>query len=82
MRGIADLIQTILQVTFGDLSSRLEEHLKRLSEVTGNDLLDVRHTRLAMELGTAREVVTRTIRKLERDGIVRQEAEGLRLLKR
>ena len=78
----ADLIQTILQVTFGDLSQRLEEHLRKLCEVTGSDLLDVRHARLATELGTAREVVTRTVRKLERDGVVRQEAEGLRLLRR
>lgn len=76
-----DMLRTVEQVTFGDLASRLLAHLKQLGEATGEQLLDVRHARLAQELGSAREVITRTLKKLERDGLLRQEAGGIRLLR-
>ncbi|MFN8351463.1 MAG: Crp/Fnr family transcriptional regulator [Flavobacteriales bacterium] len=77
----ADMLHTVEQVAFGDLPSRLLDHLQRLRTVNGTDLLDVRHARLAQELGSAREVITRTLRKLERDGRIRQEPGGIRLLR-
>lgn len=76
-----DMLRTVEQVAFGDLSTRLLAHLKQLSAVTGRELLDVRHARLAQELGSAREVITRTLRKLERDGALVQEEGGIRLLR-
>ncbi len=76
-----DMLRTVEQVAFGDLASRLVSHLKQLSTVTGDVLLDVRHARLAQELGSAREVITRTLKKLERDGALRQEPGGIRLLR-
>lgn len=76
-----DMLHTVEQVAFGDLTSRLLDHLHRLRAVGGTDLLDVRHARLAQELGSAREVITRTLRKLERDGQLRQEPGGIRLLR-
>ncbi|MEZ4761028.1 MAG: Crp/Fnr family transcriptional regulator [Flavobacteriales bacterium] len=75
-----DLVETIQLVTFGDLATRLLDHLRKAAQVNGSDLVNVRHSRLAQELGTAREVVTRTLKKLERDGLVKQEAGGLRVL--
>ncbi|MBK7752678.1 MAG: Crp/Fnr family transcriptional regulator [Flavobacteriales bacterium] len=76
-----DMLRTVEQVAFGDLTSRLLAHLKQLSAVTGDTLLDVRHSRLAQELGSAREVITRTLKKLEREGALRQEDGGIRLLR-
>jgi CRP/FNR family transcriptional regulator, anaerobic regulatory protein len=76
-----DMLRTVEQVAFGDLTSRLLAHLKQLSAVTGDTLLDVRHSRLAQELGSAREVITRTLKKLEREGALRQEEGGIRLLR-
>lgn len=76
-----DMLHTVEQVAFGDLPSRLLDHLNRLRTVNGTDLLDVRHARLAQELGSAREVITRTLRKLERDGRIRQEPGGIRVLR-
>lgn len=76
-----DMLRTVEQVAFGDLMTRLLAHLKQLSAATGELLLDVRHARLAQELGSAREVITRTLKKLERDGALRQEAGGIRLLR-
>jgi CRP/FNR family transcriptional regulator len=76
-----DMLRTVEQVAFGDLPSRLMDHLRRLAAMTGAAVLDVRHAKLALELGSAREVVTRALRKLERDGAIRQEAGGIRLLR-
>lgn len=76
-----DMLRTVEQVAFGDLASRLLSHLQQLRTATGEPLLDVRHARLAQELGSAREVITRTLKKLERDGLLRQESGGIRLLR-
>ncbi|MCB9169113.1 MAG: Crp/Fnr family transcriptional regulator [Flavobacteriales bacterium] len=76
-----DMLTTVQQVAFGDLPTRLMLHLERLAEVTGSRTLDVRHVKLAQELGTAREVVTRTLKKLEREGRLRQKGRTIELLK-
>jgi CRP/FNR family transcriptional regulator, anaerobic regulatory protein len=75
-----DLLHTVDLVAFGDLPARLLEHLQRLARMGGSEWVDVRHARLAQELGTAREVITRTLRKLEREGLVEQGDRGLRVL--
>lgn len=74
-----DMLRTVEQVAFGDLASRLMDHLTRLSEVTNTRVLHVKHAKLAQELGTAREVVTRTLRKLEQEGRITQDADGIHL---
>ncbi len=75
----SDLLHTVEQVAFGDLPSRLLEHLEKLSRLHGSKLLDVRHAKLAQELGSAREVITRTLGKLEREGRITLVPEGIRL---
>ncbi len=74
-----DMLRTVEQVAFGDLPTRLLDHLRRLKEVTQDEVLDVRHSKLAQELGSAREVITRTLKKLERDGLLQQVPGGIRL---
>ena len=74
-----DMLRTVEQVAFGDLPSRLLDHLRRLQEVNKGELLDVRHAKLAQELGSAREVITRTLKKLERDGHLTQVPGGIKL---
>jgi CRP/FNR family transcriptional regulator len=74
-----DMLHTVEQVAFGDLPSRLLEHLQRMAEVNGTDRVDVRHSKLAQELGSAREVITRTLKKLERDGRIEVGTDGIRV---
>ncbi|MBK9416424.1 MAG: Crp/Fnr family transcriptional regulator [Flavobacteriales bacterium] len=75
----ADMLRTVEQVAFGDLPTRLLDHLHRMAGVNGSEWLDVRHSKLAQELGSAREVITRTLKKLERDGRVEVGEQGLRV---
>ena len=60
-----DLLSTINQVFFEDLEQRLLDHLTRLSELKSTKTLTIRHQQIAEDLGTAREVVSRTLKKLE-----------------
>src|SRR5690606_8089157 len=76
-----DMLRTVEQVAFGDLPSRLMDHLNTLTGISGTPWLDVRHARLAQELGSAREVVTRTLGKLEREGRIEQGPQGIRVLR-
>jgi len=75
-----DLIETISQVIFHKLDVRLLAHLNNLSDLQQNKLLNVRHHQLANELGTAREVVSRILKKLEEDGKIIQHSQGIEIL--
>ena len=75
-----DLIETISQVIFHKLDERLLAHLNNLSDLQQSKLLNVRHHRLANELGTAREVVSRILKKLEEDGKIIQHSQGIEIL--
>jgi CRP/FNR family transcriptional regulator len=63
------LVQLMLlfeEVTFERIDVRLAAHLLR----NGNDALDATHQAIALELGTAREVVSRHLKEFERRGWV------------
>ena len=63
---ISDLMQLVEEVTFGALDQRLASLL-----VTQGPVLDVTHQQIADELGTVREVVSRRLKVLELQGLVR-----------
>lgn len=70
-----ELIETIDSIAFRNMDERLLDLLRKLS---GNKVpaeIHITHQQIANELATAREVVTRLIRKLEKDGKV-QSARG------
>ena len=63
---ISDLMQLVEEVTFGALDQRLASLL-----VTQGPMLDITHQQIADELGTVREVVSRRLKVLELQGLVR-----------
>lgn len=76
----SELIDTLNQLIFQRLDVRIFEYLKEKSRVTGTRLLDLRHREIAQELGTSREVITRVLKKLEKEGKVKQTDKGLELI--
>ena len=62
----AELIETIHQLLFNRLDQRIYDYLLELSLVKSNKLVKVKHRHFAQDLGTSRELITRTLRKLER----------------
>ncbi len=77
----SDLLDTIHHVLFDKLDKRVYEHLKEKSKLTKKNPLKISHRQLAAELGTAREVVSRILKKLEHEGLVEQLNTGIKLLK-
>ena len=75
-----DLLMTIHHVLFNKMDQRLLDYLRQKAQVLGSNKLDLRHHQIARELGTAREVVSRVMKKLEAENKVQQHAHMIEIL--
>ncbi|RKR79633.1 Crp/Fnr family transcriptional regulator [Marinobacter nauticus] len=69
-RRLDDLMLLVEEVAFHRMDERLAEWLQARA-ADGQSVLNITHQELAVELGTAREVVSRLLKELERRGQVR-----------
>lgn len=76
----SELLDTIGHLLTDRMDKRLYEHLKKKSEIMSNSSLKISHTQLANELGTAREVVTRVLKKLEIEGKIAQDSGEVKII--
>lgn len=76
----SELVDTLNQLIFQKLDGRLLDYLKEKSRVTATSLLDLRHREIAQDLGTSREVITRVLKKLEKEGKIHQSKSGIEML--
>jgi CRP/FNR family transcriptional regulator len=75
-----ELIDTLNDLIFQKLDSRIYDHLKERSRLIHNAVLNIRHREIANALGTSREVITRVLKKLEKEGKVKQTPAGIEVL--
>lgn len=75
-----DMLQTIHQVLFEKMDKRLYDYLKEKAKNLGTERIDLRHHQMARELGTAREVITRVLKKLEKEQLIVQHPNGIEVL--
>lgn len=68
---LAELMLVVEEVAFRRVDLRLAEHLVESCSTSDEDHLTITHAQLAVELGTAREVVSRILKDFERQGMVR-----------
>lgn len=76
-----DLVETLNQVLFEKLDKRICDYLKEKSKVSGLKRIKVTHKIIALEMGTAREVVSRVLKKLENNNQIIQDKGYIELLK-
>lgn len=76
----ADLVDTLQQMVFNNLEVRLLDYLRDQSSQASGGIVDLRHRQMAADLGTVREVITRTLKKLEKAGHIRQSKAGIEIL--
>ena len=74
-----EMLDTINSLLFGKMDQRLYQYLQEKSRLKGEKVLDLRHKQIAAEMGTAREVVTRVLKKLEQEGKIRQTTSGIEI---
>ncbi len=66
---VLDLISLFEDVTFRSMEDRLSEHLKMRADAKG--IITNTHQELALDLGTAREVISRHLKKMESKGQIK-----------
>ena len=76
----SDLLETINQLLFDKLDKRLMDYLKEKMAVTKKNPLKISHRQIANELGTAREVISRVMKKLEQEAKVKQFSNSIEIL--
>jgi CRP/FNR family transcriptional regulator len=74
-----ELIDTIQQLLFHRLDQRILHYLEELSGIRQTRIIPIRHREIAQHLGTAREVVTRTMKRLEAEGKIKQQEGAIEL---
>ena len=76
----SELLDTIRHLLLDKMDKRLYDHLKKKSDLTKINSVKMSHSQLANELGTAREVITRVLKKLETDEKVIQNAGEIKII--
>ncbi len=74
-----EMLYTINSLLFNRMDQRLYNYLLEKSKLKGEKILSIRHKQIAAELGTAREVITRVIKRLEQEGKVKQLQDGIEI---
>lgn len=76
----SELIDTIRNLLLDKMDKRLYVHLKKKSNLMETDSIKMSHNQIANELGTAREVISRVMKKLENDGKITQNSGEIRII--
>lgn len=77
-RRLIDLLRVVDDVAFGRIDVRLAERLLALAR--GRTDIDVTHQALAIELGTAREVISRVLNDFQKRELIGQSRGRITLL--
>lgn len=75
-----ELIDTINTLLYDKLDKRLLDYLTDKTNVTGSNPVHISHKEIAADLGTAREVVSRLIKKLEHGHKLKQHPSSIEIL--
>ena len=72
-----ELIEMINKIIFDKLDNRVYEYLKSKMSLINQNPVKISHRQIANDLGTAREVITRILKKLENVGKIKQLPNGI-----
>jgi CRP/FNR family transcriptional regulator len=75
---MAELMTLVDQVLFKSVDIRLIKHLK---DHAVDNVLETTHQQLAGELGTAREVISRLLKQMEKEGLISLERGKIKIIK-
>jgi CRP/FNR family transcriptional regulator len=75
---MAELMTLVDQVLFKSVDTRLILYLKGHAV---NNELEITHQQLAGELGTAREVISRLLKQMEKEGMISMERGKIKIIK-
>lgn len=76
----SDLLHTVNSLIFDKMETRLYEFLKEKCRIKHDKIIEISHREIANSLGTAREVISRVLKKLENEGKIKQLVGGIKVL--
>jgi CRP/FNR family transcriptional regulator, anaerobic regulatory protein len=76
-----DLLQTLDQLIFWKMEDRVMAYLQKKSEGADEARVLTTHQQIAHEMGSAREVISRILKKLENEGKIQLGRNEIRLLR-
>lgn len=76
----SDLVETINEMLYLKLDQRVLNYLTKKIQLTGKNPIKISHKEIANDLGTAREVVSRLIKKFEKQEVLKQYSDGIEVL--
>lgn len=75
-----DLLLTTREVICYNLEERLLKYLTRRKEMENSDLLKLTNQKIASDLGTSREVITRLMKKLDQNQVIEQIGRKIKVM--
>ncbi len=76
-----ELIKTIDIIAFKKMDERLLDYLEKKSAALKTNMLSVTHQEIAYDLNASREAVSRLLKQLERDGMLKLGRNRIELTK-
>lgn len=74
-----NLLGCIHKLAFKKVDERLIEFLRKVSEKTHSDIINISHNKLANEIGSTREVVSRILKGFEKKGSIELDYKKIKL---
>ena len=75
-----ELLNTIDSIAFMKMDERLIKYLLDKKQATGSYIIQKTHEEIAGELNTSRDVISRLLKKLEKDDIIEQKRNRIEIL--
>ena len=75
-----ELLSLVDNAIFKQLGARLRAYIEMRCRVSGQKGVALSKVKMASELGTSREVVSRLLKALEHEGVITQDNDGVHLL--
>lgn len=74
-----ELLQTIDHIAFRNMDDRLVFYLKRHREKLKSNIIPLTHSEIAQELNSSREVITRLLKKLSDQGVLKMHRQHIEI---
>lgn len=82
MKVFSDLVEAVCDLGFLTLYERLQKRLYEYCTYHNTNIVRMTHEQLAEELATSREVISRLLKKMESECIIKIERKSIRVLER
>jgi CRP/FNR family transcriptional regulator len=75
-----EVVEMVKILTFSNKDKRLEDYLIRKAELNNSNIISKSHQEIANELGSSREVISRLLKKLEKEGKIELSQRQIKIL--